>query len=421
MAFSGEPQAGEVNVRIERRKSTSALLIGASAVFTLAGYEFIRSVSSSVFIEAYGTSNLPYVMAFSPVGTLVLIWAYGLLLSRVGPRRALILSTLVSAAGIVGIWAGLTAGVRVAAALLYVFREAYIVLLIEQYWSYINSTLNVRQAARLNGPICGLGSVGAITGGILVSRFAAQVGTENLLIVTAIALLPAALFSWIAYRVGGDPATSEAASGSLGLGEFKKIRPLYGIITVVLLTQVVSAVLDLAFNQAVADAFPAKDSRTAFFGQFYAILNSAAFVLQFFAAPALLRMFTLRTLHFCMPAVHILAALVLLAMPSLTVAAGVYLTFKAIDYSLFRASKEMLYIPMSYDARFRAKEVIDAFAYRAGKGLASGSIAVAGLLAAPLSGAAFPLCALAACGGWLAAANRLTGKPSVSGDHASTI
>ena len=66
MAFSGDLQAGEANPRIEQRKSASALLIGGAAVFTLAGYEFIRSVSSSVFIEAYGTVNLPYVMALSP-------------------------------------------------------------------------------------------------------------------------------------------------------------------------------------------------------------------------------------------------------------------------------------------------------------------------------------------------------------------
>jgi AAA family ATP:ADP antiporter len=389
-------------------------LIGGAAVFTLAGYEFIRSVSSSVFIDTYGAQNLPYVMALSPIGTLLMIWVYGLLLSRVGARRALVVSTVASAVGIVAIWAGVTTGFRLSAALLYIFREAYIVLLIEQYWSYVNSTLNERQAARLNGPICGLGSVGAIAGGLLVARFAAQVGTDNLLLVTAATLIPAAAFSLIAYRVGGDPVVTEGASGTLGLGEFRKIRPLYGIIAVVLLTQVVSAVLDLAFNQAVAEVYLAKDARTAFFGEFYATLNAAAFVLQFFVAPILLRLVSLRNLHFAMPAAHVVAAVALLAMPTLTVAAGAFLLFKAIDYSIFRASKEMLYIPMTYNARFRAKELIDAFGYRAGKGIASGGIAAAGLLIAPVSGVAFPICALAACGGWLVVANRLTGKTSGS-------
>jgi AAA family ATP:ADP antiporter len=259
-----------------------------------------------------------------------------------------------------------------------------------------------------------MGSIGAIVGGLMVSRFAGPLGTENLLLITSIALVPAAVFALAAYRVGGDPEAPEASSGALGLAEFKKVRPLYSIVAVVLLTQVVSAVLDLAFNQAVANAIPLKDARTAFFGQFYATLNGAAFVLQFFVAPVLLRRVSLRSLHFGMPIVHVLAAVVFLAVPTLTVAAGAFLLFKAIDYSIFRATKEMLYIPMNYDARFRAKELIDAFGYRAGKGVASGGMAAVGVLIAPLSGVAFPICALTACGGWLVAANRLTGKTSGS-------
>ncbi len=49
-----------------------------------------------------------------------------------------------------------------------------------------------------------------------------------------------------------------------------------------------------------------------------------------------------------------------------------YVCFKSIDYTLFRASKELLYIPLSFDVRFRSKEFIDVFGYRGSKGVASG-------------------------------------------------
>jgi ATP/ADP translocase len=39
-----------------------------------------------------------------------------------------------------------------------------------------------------------------------------------------------------------------------------------------------------------------------------------------------------------------------------------------IDYSVFRGAKELLYIPLSFDCRYRAKELIDVFGYRFGKG-----------------------------------------------------
>lgn len=398
----------------DRQASISALLIGCAAAFTLGGYECVRSVSNSVFVQVYGASNLPYVMALAPVVTLLMVWAYGSILSRIGARRTLVVTTVLSAGVFLLIYGGLVSGARVSAVVLYVFREAYIVLLIEQYWSFINSTLNARLASRLNGPICGVASAGAIAGGVFVSQAAASMGTNNLLPVAAVALIPAAVLSWTAYRKGGEPAAPPDHHGSsLGLSAFRSNPTLSWIAAVILLTQVLAAVLDLAFNHAVAEAIPDTDTRTAFYGQFFASLNGGAFVLQFVGAPLLLRYVSLRKIHFGMPVVHAAAAMALLFVPGLAVAGAAFFLFKAVDYSIFRAAKEMLYIPMSYDARYRAKEIIDAFGYRAGKGLASGTIAAAGLLIAPMSGIAFPLSAIAACAGWLVSARRLI-------DHSST-
>jgi len=65
-----------------------------------------------------------------------------------------------------------------------------------------------------------------------------------------------------------------------------------------------------------------------------------------------------------------------------------------LDYSVFRASKEILYIPLSFDARYRAKEVIDAFVYRGAKGALSGIFAVLGSVFGRLPGFFYPGVAL---------------------------
>jgi ATP:ADP antiporter, AAA family len=55
---------------------------------------------------------------------------------------------------------------------------------------------------------------------------------------------------------------------------------------------------------------------------------------------------------------------------------------KGVDYSLFKASKEMLYIPLSADERTRGKAIVDIVGYRVAKGavslvlLALGSVAI---------------------------------------------
>ncbi|MCS5573008.1 MAG: hypothetical protein NZ789_08745, partial [Pseudomonadales bacterium] len=69
------------------REYRVAALMSASAMFTLAGYEFIRSSSTVLFKSAYGAENLPLVMAVMPVVVLAGVALYGWILSQLGPRR----------------------------------------------------------------------------------------------------------------------------------------------------------------------------------------------------------------------------------------------------------------------------------------------------------------------------------------------
>ena len=383
-----------------RRPVAGALAMGFAASFLLCGYEFVRSVTSSLFIGAYGAHNLPYVMTMAPVGTFLMIWGYGWLLSRFGSRMTLFLTSLISGGGILACYGGIQAGFNPAVAVLYVLREAYIVLIIEQYWSFINSTLRDEEGRKYNGPICGIASVGAICGGLIVGQTAKMLGSEHLLLFAGFSLLPAAGLAWWAYGLGGVPVQDKEKHGKLALGLFgenPKLRYLAGLIFA---TQMVSAVLDLRFSGLVEEALPLKDERTAYFGNFYALLNTCAFVFQFGVASVLLRVASLRAVHLGIPVVHLVTCAVLLVYPTLFTGALAYLVFKTIDYSVFRAAKELVYIPLSFDARYRAKEVIDAFGYRASKGVTSGLIATAGALFGRLPGAAYPIVALGTLGIW---------------------
>lgn len=380
------------------------LAIGGAAAFLLYGYEFVRAVSSSLFIGAYGADRLPIVMALAPVATVAFVYAFGYLLSKLGARRALSVTTLTSAAVVAGCYAALRAKVSLAAGVLYVFREAYIVVLVEQYWSFINSTVSKGQARWVNGPITGMGSLGAMAGGWTVKHYAEGLGSEALLLFAAGSLIPAALLSGLAYRLGGEPQPSEeergGRQGHLALRLFRSPYLLL-LALLVIATQVVSTGLDLRFSGLVQDAIPARDQRTAYFGGFYMTLNSIAFVLQFGLTPLALRVFPLWLIHGLIPGVHVVAGILLLATPTLRVGAAAFLLFKAFDYSLFRAAKEILYIPLPFDARYRAKSVIDAFGYRLAKGGSSGTLALAGQVFGKLPATVYPAMAVAAAALWL--------------------
>ena len=67
-----------------RRLIYAAIAISSAAAFVLFGYEFIRSVSSSLFIDAYGAENLSRGMVAIPPSMIVMLYCYGRLLSRQG-------------------------------------------------------------------------------------------------------------------------------------------------------------------------------------------------------------------------------------------------------------------------------------------------------------------------------------------------
>ena len=395
-----------------RRLIYAAISISSAAAFVLFGYEFIRSVSSSLFIEAYGAENLMFGMALVSPSMIVMLYCYGRLLSWRGATYALAITSLFSGILILACYAALVRGMHFAAVIIYVFREAYIVIVIEQFWSFVNSVLTTQQAKRINGPFCAVASIGSFAGGMLVKRWAETLGSETLLLFAAGSLVPAAVFSVIAYRFGGEPKPSEAEAGGrlghLGIKTLFRSRYLLFIGILILSTQLVSTVLDLRFNGLTEMELSEKDARTAFFGGVYGSLGAIAGVLQLVIVPLALRFVDLRILHVGVPMVHLVSSLVLTISPSLRSGTAAYMIFKALDYSIFRAAKELFYMPLSYDSRYRAKQLIDSFGYRFSK---SGSAAVIGLVklaVQTIPGIAFSITAMVAAIVWTPVALSLT-------------
>jgi len=228
-----------------------------------------------------------------------------------GANRALVVTSLLSAV-IIGVgYALIMKGYPIASALVYVFREAYIVLIIEQYWSFVNSTLNPKQARWINGPFCAIASLGSIAGGTLVKHLATSLGSEALLLFAAASLIPAAGCSALAYILAGEPQPTEAEvggrQGHTGTRVLFRSRYLVFIFLLILTTQVVSTVLDLRFNGLVEEAIPDKNARTAFYGTFYGQwLGISAALLQLIGAPLLLHFLPLRLIHLGIPFIHLI-------------------------------------------------------------------------------------------------------------------
>ncbi len=351
-----------------------ALMMALAAMFTLAGYEFIRSASTVLFKSAYGAENLPLVMAAMPFVVFGGVALYGWILSQLGPRRTLLVTSLGSGMIILLCYLMLLSGSKLITPVLFLFKEFYIVLLIEQYWSYINSSVSPATARKVNGPVTGVAGIGGAVGGTLVAMSAESLGTESMILMAAVALIPAALVSNFTYLKFGEPVVPESTEshGHLGLPLFRQNPVLISLIAIVLSTQVIAAVLDFKFQSLLSLEFAGQpDKETAFQGSFWATLNTSVLVLQFLVAPLLLSFLAIRWVHLLMPLIHACAITVAIIHPNVFTVGAAFFLFKAFDYSIFRAAKEVLYVPLGFDERYRAKEVIDVFGYRTGKGASS--------------------------------------------------
>lgn len=381
-----------------RRILFAAISISIAASFLLCGYEFIRAVSNSLFITAYTAENLPRVMFAVAPSILLILYIYGRLLSWFGATYTLAITSFLSAALILSCYLAIINNIKFAAAIIYVFREAYIVLIIEQFWSFVNSTLTSKQAKTINGPFCAIASVGSVVGGLLIGRWATTLGSATFLIFTSVSLFPAALFGIVAYKFAGEPKPTideeGGRRGHLGAKTFFNSKYLVYIGMLILSTQVISTVLDLRFNDFVETDIAETDAMSSYYGNFYAKLGAISAGLQLVIVPIALRLVSIRLIHIVIPIVHFLNGLVLTFAPSLRTGARAYLSFKALDYSLFRAGKELLYMPLSYDSRYRAKQIIDSFIYRSAKSGSAGILVLVRLITRTIPGIAYSIIAM---------------------------
>jgi AAA family ATP:ADP antiporter len=384
-----------------------AVSVAAAASCVLCGYEMLRTTSNTLFVAAYGKQGLPWILALVPIGVSLVIVGYGRLLSWLGPRKTLHVSTVLAILTMGLCYLAIAAGNKPARGVLYVFKESYVVLLIEQYWSYIDSMLSKHSAKRLNGPICGIASIGAVLGGWLLSLLSARWGTLTMVPLAGLATLPAVLLTEAAFHRCGEPRSSSRASSRptssdhLGLKLFRKNRMLVLLICLIGSAQLLGAVLELSFKGMLQDQMPDVDTQNAFSGRYYAWVNGIAMLGQFILAPVLLSLVQMRHIHLAIPMVHLGACAYLMAGPTLFRAGLALMIFKVLDYSVFRAAKELLYVPLSFDVRYRAKEIIDVLGYRVSKGVTSLGITLLQYAGVTFSVAVYALIGMAGAGAWL--------------------
>jgi len=349
-------------------------IIGAMlcGFFISADYSIIRPVSNSLFITKYGTQFFPYAWMISIPLNLLLVGIYNKYLPKLGCLK----TYLVVAGSIVAINYSCALLIKQLSFLiffLYIWKEIYIMLMFQQLWSIIHSTVSLKHAKYLYGIFLGAGGVGSLLGSLLPGFFAVKVGSESLLYMTLplYLCLTAAFVLTLKQSNQGHSLQLEEKIGAKeallhGVKLMINSRTLTFIALCVLFMQLSATLIDYQFSTYLEQTILGKDLRTQYIGRVLGIGLGISVCMQFFGTYFLIQMLGIKRLHIGFP-MSILSFL----FPGFAITTLVFILLKACDFSLFTIIKETLYVPLSSDEKFRAKAFIDVFLYRFAKVFAS--------------------------------------------------
>jgi len=296
----------------------------------------------------------------------------------------------------------------------FIWASVFNLFVVSVFWSFMADLYNNAQARRLFGFIAAGGTVGALTGPALTAILVQPVGARNLLLISALFLGWAIiciikLSSWSKSNNAARTTSSEesdevAIGGSIWAGILYVVRSPYllGICLLMLLFTTLATFLYFMQAQIIRDAFADSEQRTAVFASIDLTVNALTLVIQVFVTSRLIKWFGLAVVLAIIPILLAIGLSLLSIAPVLPVLLAVQVIRRAGNYAVMRPAREMLYVVLSREEKYKAKNLIDTVVYRAGDAVSAWVYAGMRSLGMSLSGIAILAVPLALLWAWIA-------------------
>lgn len=402
--MSVEPGAAGGEASDERR-TIAALCV--YCFMLLMSYGFARPSIESLYIDAHGSASLPYAWIGVAVAATVVTLLYG----RAAGRMELTALFGRVIALTLGVLALLLVAVRLevpgAVYLLYLWKDIYIVVLVEMFWTVANHHFELKSARWLYGFFLAMGALGGIVANASVGTVATQIGTENAPLLVFPLLAICGVMTRLMPPTHKDTGEKAPTDLLAGLRVIAKSRYLGLLLAVIATVQVVITLVDYQFNIIVEASYPDRDIRTGVVGGVYLYIEIASLTLQV-TTGVIVRLLGVAGTLLAVPLLLGGAITAFVVAPRFLSMAVAKVASKALDYSLFRASKEMLYLPLTYAEQTQGKAVVDILTYRVAKGATSGLLLLLGALGATAMVSTYVALGLVGC--WVALIIAIVGR-----------
>ncbi len=344
----------------------------ALACITMVTYALASGASQSLFISTYGAKRLPWAWLAVAVGSAVVTYVLAQAAKKTDIVRLFGRSCIVSALSLTALLLAHAWHMPHSSFALFVWKDIYIIVLVELFWTFANVAFNLRSAPRTYGFFCAAGSFGSVSGGLALGPLGNTMGTANMmwLILPMLALIG---FGTIALaknatinRLDHVPAEAQNTPAA----KLWRNPYLLRLAALVAVAQAMITLTEFRFSSMLEANYTSEADRTHLIGLVSAVTNTLSFVVQLVSAQIFAAFGLQRTL-LALPWMLGVIFLSTLTKPGLVTTSACQIAGKTVDYSLFRAAKEMLYIPLSYAEKTQGKAFVDIFMYRIARGCAS--------------------------------------------------
>jgi ATP:ADP antiporter, AAA family len=364
-------------VSLREDEATVAMLMFAYSFLAMTAHNILKPVTGSAFIDQLGADNQPFVQLAVGLVIGVLMHWYSNAVRRL-PRRRVIPITLIVIVGLlVAFWALLKAtGAIWVTVSLYSLGLLLGVFLISQFWTLANDIYDARQAKRLFGFIGGGASLGGAVGATILRGLVYQIGSNNMLLVSA-AVLGLCVFIVDAILRRQPTLASDGFVEEQGVGGREAIRLLAESHHLKIMALVIgcaaagAAIVQQQLSMAAEATGGDADRMTAFLAEVTAWVSIAGFIVQVALTSRIHRSMGLAFAMLLLPITMGSSAIVVLASGALWAPQLARVLEATLRYTVDKTTREVLFLPLPAELKHRAKPFIDVTADRFAKALAA--------------------------------------------------
>jgi len=391
----------------------TALLLTLNIFLLLTAYYIIKPLREALILSNEGAEVKSYAAAGQAILLLGLVPAYGLLADRL-PRRGLLNAVTAFFVLCLVAFYGLTKANVSVGVIFFLWVGIFSLMIVAQFWSFANDLYTKEQGERLFVIVAFGMSLGAVMGSIIARQIIPLVGVAEALLVAAGLLILAAVVSNVVdarerakhethlpphlttgqlpaatgeYQIHAMEDAQKLTVSLPGVGPASRpgtFRLVFGSRYLILIAflmlivnwvnttgeyilgRTVAGVAEAAVSSGTAGGLGVPEYIGRFYSQFFLIVNVIGLLVQLFVVSRLLKYLGVRVAVLVLPLIALTGYAILAFAPILALVRAVKIAENATDYSIQNTVRNVLFLPTSRDEKYKAKQAIDSFFWRAG-------------------------------------------------------